>query len=178
MAEASLPHRKQGKRTNFRWSLLTGLALGIASAVCLYFVLENAALGSFVNQWGTIMLLAYELPIALFFFAIGFLRGRATGKLLDGVQVIVGVSLIQALTALVLFGVFSQVFHFWYADHHSVLYALFAFDIENGYVGAALFLAEPFFAQIFWGPFIALIGGAIGNHFFYQQPKPGETTLP
>lgn len=178
MTEESPLYRKQGNRANLLWRVLAGLALGSIFAVCFYFVLENESLSFFVDQWWQAIVLAYAIVVTLLFFTIGLLRGRATGNPMEGVGIIVNASLIQALTVLVLIGVFSQVFAFRYMDHYGVLFALFGTDLESGGFGAGWFLAQTLIVQIPMGIIIALIGGAIGNHFFHQQPNPGEAAQP
>ncbi|HEU5369612.1 MAG TPA: hypothetical protein VFU69_14155, partial [Ktedonobacterales bacterium] len=95
MAEASLPQKKPGKRTNLRWSALAGGALGVLFAVPLYFLLENEYLKSFSDQWWMVVFLAYALLVGLLFFVIGFLRGRATGDANAGVGIVLGACLMQ-----------------------------------------------------------------------------------
>lgn len=178
MADQSASQRKQGKRTNLRWSMLTGVALGVVYAVALYFLLENESLSSFSNKWGLLVVLAYVLLVGVLFFVIGFRRGRATGFAEEGVVVIIGASLIQAPTVLILFGAFSWAFNLTYMDRYGVLFALFGIDIRAGGLGVAWLLAHTLFFQILAGNIDAAIGGGIGKRYSRQQPKSDETPQP
>jgi len=173
MGDESHAQRAQGKRKNLLWGALAGLALGILFAVYLYFVLENASLSSFLDQWWSVVLLAYALLVGLLFFVIGFLRGRATENPSEGVIVIVSASLFQVPIALALLALFSWVFTFWYMDHYGVLFALFGIDIESGSLGAGWVLTESLIPQMLLGAFVAYIGGLIGSSFLHRQPRAG-----
>jgi uncharacterized integral membrane protein len=76
MAEESPLYRKQEWRAKWRWSMLSGLALGVLFAVWFYFVLENQSLSFFLDQWWPVAILAYALLVMLLFFTIGLLWGR------------------------------------------------------------------------------------------------------
>ena len=178
MVAKSGSQREQDKRTNLLWSVFSGLGLGSIFAVCFYFVLENPSLAFFLDQWWWSVVLAYALVAFLLFFAIGFLRGRATGNLSDGVSISVSASLIQALPALVLLGIFSWAFNFWWFDQYGVLFSLFGTDAYSGSQGAGWYLAETLIVQMLLGLLVALLGGAIGKRFSHQRPSPGEAAQP
>jgi hypothetical protein len=118
------------------------------------------------------------LLVGILFFMIGFLRGWATGNHDEGVVVIVSASFIQGLTALILLGVFSRVFHMTYMDRYGVLFALFGMDIESGGLGDTWFLGYILVPQILLGLIDVLIGGSVGKHYALKRPKLDARSQP
>lgn len=177
MTEAAPRQQHLDWNALLRWSVPLGIMLGLLCAVGLYFGLENDTL-SIVNDLGYGVLIIYVLVITLLFFLIGLLWGKNTGERDEGVRVMLLASGMQALTILILIGVFSWVFHFWYMDHFGVLFALFGIDIESGGLGVAWWIAQALVFQIPLGVVAARIGGAIGSHSPDKQSRPDEAAEP
>jgi hypothetical protein len=172
MTEA-VPQQHLDWKALWRWSVPLGITLGLLFAMDFYFGLVLA------NAWVWMYeVLAYFLLSALLFFLVGLRRGRQTGGRDDGVRVMLLASGLQVPTTLILIGIFSWVFHFWYMDHFGVLFALFGFDLEGGGLGVAWWLVQALVFQIPLGMVAARIGAAVGRHSSGKPSEPDEAAEP
>ena len=176
MTEAPTRRHYLDWKALWRWSASIGIMLGLLLAMGFYFGLENDTL-SLGNAW-EYEVLAYFLLIALVFFLVGFLRGWHTGESDEGVRISLLASSMQALTALLLLGLFSWGFHFWSMDRSGVLFALFGVDIERGGFGWAWWIGPILVLQIPLGVVAALFGTAIGSHSREKRSRPDEVAEP
>lgn len=159
--QKSAQQRKSSWRFILWWGAILGVPLGILYASAFYFGMMNSTSNVFNNQPTGFLL--YVLLIFLLFFLVGLLRGRATGSSDAGIGIAAIACLIQALTSLVLYGIYSVAFNFWSFDHSGVVFALFGIDIESGGLGAGYGIMYTQIFQLPLGMLDAYIGGAIGR---------------